>query len=141
MEWFERAEAAERAEDWETAIALVGARAACWSADHHAHGLHLRHLDLLARAGRFEELGALARSDVHARRRLDRALGEQGAESALRGRAGDGDRYALYVLVRLLLAAGRGAETRQVVEEVGPDDPYARQLLGGSGGSDGAGQG
>ena len=70
VEWLEKARQAERREDWDTAISLVSAHAECYSADHHAHNNHLWHMDLLARAGRLDELTRLARSDVHARRRL-----------------------------------------------------------------------
>lgn len=70
MEWLQKAQQAERLEDWDTAISLVSAHAECYSADHLAHNNHLWHMDLLARAGRVDELTRLARSDVHARRRL-----------------------------------------------------------------------
>jgi hypothetical protein len=74
--WFEQAKEAEERCDWPSAIALVRAHAECFSADFYAHDHHLWHMDLLARAGRIEELAALARSDVHARRRLNRLLRE-----------------------------------------------------------------
>ncbi|BAJ32666.1 MULTISPECIES: hypothetical protein [Kitasatospora] len=129
MEWFEEAEQAERRQEWDRAIALVSARAACYSADYHAHDNHLWHLQLLASAGRLEELERLAATDVHARRRLDRALAERGLADALHARAADGDRYALYVLVRSLGEQGRLREARQVVGELAPGDEYAHELL------------
>ncbi|MBY8874188.1 hypothetical protein K7640_20375 [Micromonospora sp. PLK6-60] len=61
---------AESRADWATAIALLAPVAECYSADHARHHAHLWHLDLLARTGRRGELAALARTDVHARRRL-----------------------------------------------------------------------
>ncbi|MFI8184264.1 hypothetical protein OG539_40345 [Actinacidiphila glaucinigra] len=78
MEWFEQARAAEQARDWDTAIALVSAHAECYARDHHMHSNHLWHMDLLVRAERFPELAELARTDVHARRRLNSSLGERG---------------------------------------------------------------
>ncbi|MER6158314.1 hypothetical protein ABT147_22600 [Streptomyces sp. NPDC001868] len=71
--WWERAEAAERLGDREAAIALVAARAECYSADSGAHGDHLWHMDLPARAGRLPDLTERALTDVHARRGLDRS--------------------------------------------------------------------
>ncbi|MDT0267471.1 hypothetical protein RM844_14360 [Streptomyces sp. DSM 44915] len=123
MEWWERAREAERLRDWGTAIALVSAHADCYSADHQLHDNHLWHLELLARAGRFAERTERARTDVHARRRLNRALREQGMESALRGRAHAGDRDALYVLVRLLGETNRAREAHRAVRDLGPADP------------------
>ncbi|WP_372348336.1 hypothetical protein [Streptomyces sp. KL116D] len=77
MEWFEHASAAETAGDWDIAIDLVSARAECCSTDYNAHGNHLWHMDLLVRAQRLDELAERAGSDVHARRRLNRALRAQ----------------------------------------------------------------
>ncbi|MEU7414189.1 hypothetical protein AB0B40_33605 [Streptomyces sp. NPDC042638] len=42
---------------------------------------HLWHMDLLAHAGRLSELTELAFTDVHARRRLNGTLREQGMET------------------------------------------------------------
>ncbi|MFD6653619.1 DUF6879 family protein [Streptomyces parvus] len=78
MEWREQAQAAEQVSDWDTAISLVSAHAECYSIDSHAHGSHLWHMDLLARAERFDQLAELAVTDVHARRRLNRSLQKQG---------------------------------------------------------------
>ncbi|MGR6975084.1 hypothetical protein ACU639_36855 [Streptomyces cynarae] len=108
MEWFEQARAAEQLRDWDAAIALVSAHAECYSTDHYMHDNHLWHMDLLARAERFSELTELALTDVHARRRLNRSFRERGMEAALRSRAKDGDRDALYVLVRLLYKSAPG---------------------------------
>ncbi|MFD9381398.1 hypothetical protein ACFWBH_38845 [Streptomyces sp. NPDC059999] len=128
MEWFERAEAAERLGDWDAAIGLVSARAEC-HADSSAHGNHLWHMDLLASAERFAELADLARTDIHARRRLNRALGERGMDTALRRRAEEGDRGALFHLVRLLCATDRTPEAARTVREIAPDHAYALRLL------------
>lgn len=88
--WFEQAKEAEERRDWDTAIALVSAHAECYSADFYAHDHHLWHMELLARARRIEELGDLARVDVHARRKLNRLLREEaqkdgGGEGAAAG--------------------------------------------------------
>ncbi|WP_393058709.1 hypothetical protein [Streptomyces sp. LN549] len=131
MEWFERAQAAEQLSDWGAAIALVSARAECYSADHHMHSNHLWHMDLLARAGRFPELTELALTDVHARRKLNRSLREHGMEAALRGRAKEGDRDALYVLVRLLCETNRVQEAHRAVQDLGPEDQYAHEIVAG----------
>lgn len=131
VEWFEQAQAAERREDWNTAIALVSAHAECFSADYNRHDSHLWHMDLLVRAGRLSELAARASTDVHARRRLNRSLRERGMEAALSDRARDGDRHALYVLVQLLCETGRVQEARQVVEDFGPDNQYAQEIVAG----------
>ncbi|GAA2766486.1 hypothetical protein GCM10010103_55270 [Streptomyces paradoxus] len=73
-----------------------------------AHGL-------LARAERLSELSDLARTDVHARRRLNRSLRERGMEAMLRDRAEDGDRGVLYCLVRLLCETSRTEQARQAL--------------------------
>jgi hypothetical protein len=129
VEWFEQARSAERRRDWDAAIALVSAQADCYSTDHCRHDNHLWHMDLLARAGRLSELTERALTDVHARRRLNRSLRERGMEAALRNRAKDGDRGALYVLVRLLCETSRAQEAHQAVQEFGPDDHYAHQIM------------
>lgn len=133
MDWFEQAREAERLRDWDAAIASVSARAECFSVDHHMHDNHLWHMDLLARAERFSALTELALTDVHARRRLNRALRDQGMESALRGRAEDGDRDALYVLVRLLGETDRAQEAHRAVLDCGPEDQHAHRIVAGFG--------
>lgn len=129
MEWFERARAAEQLRDWDAAIASVSAHSECYATDPYLHDNHLWHMDLLARAERFSELTELALTDVHARRRLNRALRERGMEPALRGRAGEGDRDALYILVRLLCETHRVQEARRAVQDFGPEDQYAHQII------------
>nr|WTB28692.1 hypothetical protein OG781_03225 [Streptomyces sp. NBC_00830] len=129
MEWFEQARAAELLPDWEAAIALVSAHAECYSTDHYMHGNHLWHMDLLARAERFSELTELALTDVHARRRLNRSLCERGMEAELRSRAKDGDRDALYGLVRLLCETNRAQEAHRAVQDFGSEDQYAHQIV------------
>ncbi|MFE1790656.1 hypothetical protein ACFW7J_20050 [Streptomyces sp. NPDC059525] len=129
MEWFERAEEAEQRQDWDTAITLVGSHAECYSVDHYAHNNHLWHMSLLARADRLEELAELALTDVHARRRLNRSLRDQGKEADLRTRAEDGDRDALYLLVRLLCETNRAEEARQAILDLGPENQHAHQIL------------
>ncbi|MER5385125.1 hypothetical protein ABT040_33450 [Streptomyces sp. NPDC002688] len=129
MDWSEQAEAAVRHQDWDTAIALVSAHAECSSTDHHLHSNHLWHMDLLARADRLSELTERALTDVHARRRLNTTLRERGMETALHTRAADGDRGALYVLVRLLCETSRAREARQVVQDLGPEDEYAHRIV------------
>ncbi|MEU4091744.1 hypothetical protein [Streptomyces sp. NPDC026673] len=131
MDWFEKARAAERLQDWDEAIALVGAHAECYSTDYLMHDNHLWHMDLLASAARFTELTELALSDVHARRRLNRALRDQGMEAVLRDRAKDGDRDALYVLVRLLCETDRVQEADQVIQDFGREDQYAHEIATG----------
>lgn len=129
VEWFEQVRAAERRRDWDAAIALVSARAECCSTDPYRHDNHLWHMDLLARAERLSELTERAVADVHARRRLNRSLRERGMEAALRDRAGDGDRGALYVLVRLLCETSRVQEAHRVAQDLGPDDQHAHQIM------------
>jgi hypothetical protein len=48
----ERARAAKQLQDWDVAIALVGAHAECFSDDPDMHDNHVWHIDLLARAER-----------------------------------------------------------------------------------------
>lgn len=131
MDWFEQALAAERGQDWDVAITLVSACAECYSNNPDMHDNHLWHMDLLARADRIPELTERALADVHARRRLNRLLGERGMEAALRMRAEDGDRGALYVLVRLLCRTSRVQEAQQALQDIGPEDQYARQIVAG----------
>ncbi|WP_406485969.1 hypothetical protein [Streptomyces phaeochromogenes] len=128
MDWLERARAAEQLQDWDVAIALVSAHAECFSDDPDMHDNHLWHMDLLARAERIPELER-ALTDNHARRRLNRSLRERGMEAALRDRAEAGDRGALYVLVRLMCETGRAQEAQKVVQDIGPEDQYARQIV------------
>ncbi|WP_217628205.1 DUF6193 family natural product biosynthesis protein [Micromonospora nigra] len=94
-----------------------------------AHHAHLGRMDALARAGRLDELAALAVTDTHARRRLDRQLHEDGHADGLRARAATGDMTALYFLVQLLRTRGEDGAARQAVADIAPDDDYARQLL------------
>ncbi|MFE0458854.1 hypothetical protein ACFW1A_06280 [Kitasatospora sp. NPDC058965] len=129
MEWFEQARAAEDRQDWDAAIALVSARAECYSVDDQAHDSHLWHLRLLADAGRLAELTELARTDVHARRRLNRTYQERGLGAELRERAAAGDRSALYCLLRMLGEAGHLAQARQAVAELAPENAYAHRVL------------
>ncbi|MFJ7948575.1 hypothetical protein ACIQ6K_33785 [Streptomyces sp. NPDC096354] len=129
VEWFEQVQAAEQRQDWNVAIALVCAHAECYSTDPSRHDSHLWHMDLLARAERFSELTERALTDVHARRRLNRALHERGMAAALRNRAEAGDRDALYVLVRLLCETSRPQEADRAVQDLGPDDQYAHQIV------------
>ncbi|MFJ3829161.1 hypothetical protein ACIPWI_14465 [Streptomyces sp. NPDC090046] len=129
MEWHERAQAAEQISDWDTAISLVSARAECYSADFYAHSNHLWHMDLLVRAERFDQLAELAVTDVHACRRLNRSLHGRGMDTALRLRAEAGDSGALYHLVKLLCEKGRLQEACEAVQDLGPEDQYAHQLV------------
>lgn len=129
VQWFEQARAAEQRRDWDAAIALVSAHAECYSTDPYRHDNHLWHMDLLARAERLAELTERARTDVHARRRLNTSLRERGMEAALRNRAKDGDRGALYVLVRLLCETSRTQEAHRVVQDLGLDDQHAHQIV------------
>ncbi|MEV0569562.1 hypothetical protein [Dactylosporangium sp. NPDC050588] len=110
--WFDHAaaEAAEACGDWATAIELVSEYAEPYSPDHHRHNAHLWHMDLLAKAGLLTELADRADNDVHARRRLDRFLFEEGNAGELRRRADRGDKTALHLLVRLLRGRGQHAE-------------------------------
>ncbi|MEV7525426.1 hypothetical protein [Streptomyces sp. NPDC091371] len=131
MDWYEQARTAEQLRDWDTAIALVSARAECYSADSYAHSRHLWHMDLLVSAERFTQLTALALTDVHARRRLNRALHERGMDTVLRRRAEDGDSGAQYHFVKLLCETGRLQEAGRAVHDLGPEDEYAHQLVAG----------
>ncbi|MER5948459.1 hypothetical protein ABT127_20640 [Streptomyces sp. NPDC001904] len=129
MGWFEQAEAAERRQDWDAAIALASAHAECFSTEPSRHDSHLWHMKLLARAERFPELTELALTDVHAGRALNRSLRERGMEGPLRNRAEGGDRGALYALVRLLCETNRTQEAHRAVQDLGPDDRYAHQIV------------
>ncbi|MEV6163138.1 hypothetical protein AB0L71_14640 [Streptomyces sp. NPDC052052] len=135
MDWFEQARVAEQGQDWDVAIALVSAHAECFADDPCLHDNHLWHMDLLARAERIPELTERALTDVHAHRRLNRLLGERGMEAALRNRAEDGDRGALYVLVHLLCGTNRVQEAQQAIQEIDPENEYARQIVAGASGS------
>ncbi|MFE9826875.1 hypothetical protein ACFYSH_32965 [Streptomyces sp. NPDC005791] len=128
MRWTERAEAAEELRDWDTAIALVSAHATCYG-DSDEHDSHLWHMDLLFRAQRLTELTALALTDLHARRRLNRGLREQGRDTALRARAEAGDVSALYDLVRLLCETDRRQEAGRAAHDLGPEDGYAHRIV------------
>ncbi|MEU0989307.1 hypothetical protein [Streptomyces sp. NPDC005953] len=129
MDWSERARAAEELQDWDEAIALVSAHAECFSDDPGMHDNHLWHMDLLARAERISELTERALTDSHARRRLNRSLRERGMEAALCDRTEEGDRDALYILVRLMCETGRVREAQKVVADIGPENQYARQIV------------
>ncbi|WP_330461612.1 hypothetical protein OIB37_34930 [Streptomyces sp. NBC_00820] len=131
MQWYERAQEAERDQNWDVAIALVTAHAECVSVDPYRHNNHLWHMDLLARAERLPELAELALTDAHARRRLNRAFRRRGMVPELRSRARKGDRDALYVLVRLLCETDRAQEASQAVQDYGPEDQYAREIVAG----------
>ncbi|MGI5175795.1 hypothetical protein ACQEVZ_05620 [Dactylosporangium sp. CA-152071] len=85
-------------------------------------------MDLLAKAGRLDELARRGESDRCARRRLDRLLYEQGRGSDLRHRAERGDKTAFYVLVRLLRDRGDETVARQAVADIDQTDVYATQL-------------
>lgn len=85
-------------------------------------------MDLLAKAGRLHELADLAENDVHARRRLDRFLFEEGRDSDLRQRAERGDKTALYLLVRLLRGQGKYGAATQAVLDIDEPNSYAAEL-------------
>lgn len=129
MDWLERARAAEQLQEWDVAIALVSTHAECFSKDPDMHDNHLWHMDLLARAERIPELTERALTDNHARRSLNRSLRERGMEAALRIRAEDGDRGALYALVRLMCETGRVQEAQKTVQDIGPGDQHAHQIV------------
>lgn len=126
VQWFEQAQAAEKREDWDTAIPLVRDHAKCYG-DSDEHDSHLWHMDLLVRAQRLAELAERALTDVHARRRLNRGLRDQGREAALRERAAGGDLDALYVLLSLLCETGRVWEADRVLQEIAPENAYAHE--------------
>ncbi|MDH6229226.1 hypothetical protein [Streptomyces sp. MJP52] len=132
MDRLEQARTAERLQQWDVAIALVSARAECYSDDPDAHDNHLWHMDLLARAGRLPELAERALTDVHARRSLNRSLGEQGRDAALRTRVENGDLGALYVLVRLLCGTNRMQEAWRAVQDIAPKNEYAHRIVAGA---------
>ena len=129
VDWLERARAAEQLQDWDAAIALVSADVECFSDDPDRHDNHLWHMDLLVRAERIPELTELALRDRHALRRLNRSLRERGMESALRERAEEGDRDALYVLVRLMCETERMHEALKVIQDIDPENKYAHQIV------------
>ncbi|MFJ9608494.1 hypothetical protein ACIRS1_19375 [Kitasatospora sp. NPDC101176] len=129
MGWYGQAQTAEQRGDHDTAIAPVSAQAVCFSPDPHEHNCHLWHLVLLGDAGRFGELAELAVTDVHARRQLNRTLQERGMSGALLARAEDGDRGALYGLVRLSGGSGRARAASARFATSPPDDEYARRRL------------
>ncbi|MEV0393532.1 hypothetical protein [Polymorphospora rubra] len=106
--WSQTARAAEERGDWDRAILVVSGVAECYSSDYARHDAHLWHMDLLARAGRRVELAALGRRDVHARRRLNRLLFEEGRAEELWQRARSGDGGARHLLGRLVGGWGIG---------------------------------
>ncbi|WP_433393056.1 hypothetical protein [Micromonospora sp. KLBMP9576] len=122
------AEAAEARGDWAMAIAMVARFSECYSHDHYRHNAHLWHMELLVKAGLLHELAERAKTDVHARRRLDRLLYEEGRDGELRQRARRGDKTALYFLVRLLRARGEQTAAQQAVVDIDPADTYAIEL-------------
>ncbi|BEL06454.1 hypothetical protein Q0Z83_046450 [Actinoplanes sichuanensis] len=104
-------------------------RAALDEAQNHAvYEAKLGRLDALARSGRLDELTALAETDHQARRRLDRQLHQEGRADELRARAVDGDRTALYLLIRILRDRDEDDAARRVVQELAPDNVSAREL-------------
>ena len=121
-------EAAEARGDSVTAIAMVSEFADCYSRDAYRHNAHLWHMDLLVKAGLLRELVDQAEIDVHARRRLDRFLYEEGRDGELRDRAQRGDKTALYLLVRLLRDRGGHAAAVQAVADIDMTDTYAIEL-------------
>jgi hypothetical protein len=84
MSWDEIARQADEKGDWDRAISAVSAVAECYGSDASLHNAHLWHMDLLARAGRLDELAALGQHDVHARRRLKRHLSDEGDSGSVR---------------------------------------------------------
>ncbi|MFI0352526.1 hypothetical protein [Actinomadura sp. 9N407] len=79
-EWHDVAQAAEERGDLDEAISVIESVAECYSRDSFLHNAHLWHMDLLARAGRVEELAMRAKTDVHASRRLERLSREEAAK-------------------------------------------------------------
>ncbi|MEV5646791.1 hypothetical protein AB0L57_00945 [Nocardia sp. NPDC052254] len=126
--WFEAAVAAEARRDWDAAISAVEAVEECYSVAPERHDAHLWHMDLLVKARYLDELAARSETDVHARRRLDRFLYEDGRDRDLRQRALHGDKQALYFLVRLLRQRGDEAAARRAVAEIDGTDGYALEL-------------
>ncbi|MGX7671237.1 hypothetical protein [Plantactinospora sp. DSM 117369] len=122
------AEAAEARGDWATAIATVSEFAECYSRDPYRHNAHLWHMDMLVKAGLLRELVDRAEIDVHARRRLDRFLYEEGRDGELRERAQRGDKSALYLLVRLLHEREGHAATMRAVTDIDMTDTYAIEV-------------
>ncbi|GII59687.1 hypothetical protein Pth03_80760 [Planotetraspora thailandica] len=123
--WADAVDAAEGRGDWGEAILAITPVAECDSSDYVRSDAHLWHMDLLAKAGRLDELTTRAGTDRHARRRLDRLLYEEGLDNDLRCRAQTGDKYALYLLVRLLRRKGEQAAAVQTVAEIDERDAYA----------------
>ena len=128
MDWDTVARAAQERGDWDEAIAVVGSVAECFSPDPYLHNAHLWHMDLLAQAGRLDELARRGETDRCAQRRLDRLLYEQGRDSELRHRAERGDKTAFYTLVRLLRDRGDERAARQAVADIDQTNMYATQL-------------
>lgn len=120
--------AAESRGDWDSAISAITPIAECYSSDYVRHDAHLWHMDLLAKARRLDELAEWAETDRHARRRLDRLLLEEGYEKGLRHRAQHGDKYALYLLVRLLHRRGEQTAAVQAVADIDQTNAYAVKL-------------
>ena len=110
---------------------MVSGYTECYSYDHHRHNAHLWHMNLLVKAGLLDELAERAEHDVHARRRLDRLLSEDGRDDELRQRAQHGDKTALYHLVRLLRMRGEHEAAVQAATDIDPTDTYAAELARG----------
>ncbi|ONI81595.1 hypothetical protein ALI144C_20045 [Actinosynnema sp. ALI-1.44] len=127
-DWGAVVRASEKRGDWDKAITVVGSVAECSSPDPYLHDAHLWHMDLLAKAGRLDELARWGERDRCARRRLDRLLYEQGRDSELRHRADCGDKTAFYKLVCLLRDRGDQKAARQTVADIDPTDTYATHL-------------
>jgi hypothetical protein len=126
--WADAVQAAEDRCDWDEAIAVISSIAECDSHDYVLHNAHLWHMDLLAKAGQLDELAIRGETDRHALRRLDWMLYEEGRAGELRDRAERGDKYALYLLVRLLRGRGEQAAAQQAVAAIDEANTYAMQL-------------
>jgi hypothetical protein len=129
LEWIAAAREAEERGAWDEAISIVSAVADWRSEDYFLADAHLWHLDLLARAGRLSELAELGKSHATARRRLNRHLYENGKADELQRRAQEGDKDALYKLLRLLRDQADLAMAQRLVYEIDSTNAYALQLL------------
>jgi hypothetical protein len=126
--WAAAVRAAENRGDWDEAISMISSVAECFSLDYVRHDAHLWHMDLLAEAGRLDELAMRGETDTHARRRLDRLFYEEDRDDELRRRAQHGDKTALYLLVRLLRRRGEDTAAVQAVTAIDETDAYALKL-------------
>jgi hypothetical protein len=127
--WIAAAREAEERGDWDKAISIVSAVADIKSPDDNIAQAHFWHIVLLARAGRLDELAELAKSDGFARRQLDIRLREDGNIDELGRRAREGDKFALYQLLRLLRARGDKVAAERLVNEVDSTNAYAWRLV------------